>query len=169
MFTPTRPTRPSHQSNTKLRYGGIAAAVVGLTLLCAVSLSANDGVGSDLTLSNSALDQLNTLTLGQEGASNGAALGLNLDQERSTWHHAWWRAQRAHLAKIKAARAARHARFMAAHAARMAAFHKSLGWSLDQEGASNGAALGLNLDKERSTWARQAQGRAPAFHKSLGW
>ena len=82
--TPTRPTRPSHQSNTKLRYGGIAAAVVGLTLLCAVSLSANDGVGSDLTPSNSALGQLNTLTLDQEGASNGAALGLNLDKERST-------------------------------------------------------------------------------------
>ena len=120
MFTPTRPTRPSHQSNTKLRYGGIAAAVVGLTLLCAVSLSANDGVGSDLTLSNSALDQLNTLTLGQEGASNGAALGLNLDKERSTWWHAHAARHARIMAHIRAkakaaraARAARHARIIA--------------------------------------------------------
>jgi len=63
---PARPP-PSRQSNTR-RYGALAA-VVGLTLLCAVSLSANDAGLAD----NVALDQLN---LHQEGA----ALGLNLDE-----------------------------------------------------------------------------------------
>ena len=71
----THPHPPSHQSNAK-RYGAIAA-VVGLTVLCAVSLSANNtDISTDANLiSDSALDQANQLNLDQEWGFSKALRG----------------------------------------------------------------------------------------------